>query len=156
MIPNGRAETTIYFKSSIYSGQFSDDGSFFYACGHDFRVRMYDTSNPYDWRHYKTVSHPYAQWTLTDASLSPDNKWLAYCSLTPAICLAPTDLLDEGDPYHLDLSGDSDGPNALASCPSGSLVTAESSSPGPMLARSRCMTLRLARRCIGSTVTITT
>lgn len=114
MIPSGRAETTIYFKSSVYSGQFSDDGDFFFACGHDFRVRLYDTSNPYVWKHYKTVSHPYAQWTLTDASLSPDNKWLAYTSLTPSICLAPTDPQDQGDPYTLDLGSN---PTPLGAVP---------------------------------------
>lgn len=107
MIPSGRAETTISFRSPIYSGQFSDDGDFFFACGHDFRVRLYDTSNPYAWKHYKTVNHPDAQWTLTDASLSPDNKWLAYTSFTPSICLTPTDPQDEGDPYTLDLGGNS-------------------------------------------------
>ncbi|SPO03780.1 related to WD repeat protein [Cephalotrichum gorgonifer] len=105
MIPSGRAETVIHFQSPVYSGQFSDDGDFFFACGHDFRVRLYDTSNPYAWKHYKTVDHPYAQWTLTDASLSPDNRWLAYTSLTPSICLTPTDPQDEGDPYTLDLGG---------------------------------------------------
>lgn len=103
MIPSGRAETTMWFDSPVYCGQYSDDGDFFFACGHDFRVRLYDTSNPYVWKHYKTVTHPYAQWTLTDASLSPDNKWLAYTSLTPSICLTPTDPQDEGDPYTLDI-----------------------------------------------------
>ncbi|MBE3045496.1 hypothetical protein IMZ48_23710 [Candidatus Bathyarchaeota archaeon] len=112
MIPSGRAETTMFFNAPVYSGQFSDDGNFFFACGHDFKVRLYDTSNPYMWKHYKTADHPYAQWTLTDASLSPDNKWLAYTSLTPSICLTPTDPLDEGDPYTLDLGHNTtpDGP----------------------------------------------
>lgn len=64
---------------------------------------MYDTSNPYNWKHYKTVSYPFGQWTLTDADLSPDNKWLAYTSLASIVCLAPTDPNDTGDPYNLDL-----------------------------------------------------
>jgi DDB1- and CUL4-associated factor 11 len=66
-------------------------------------VRMYDTSNPYNWRYYKTVSYPFGRWTLTDADLSPDNKWLAYTSLASIVCLAPTDPNDTGDPYSLDL-----------------------------------------------------
>jgi WD repeat-containing protein 23 len=65
---------------------------------------MYDTSNPYKWRYYKTVEYPFGQWTLTDATLTPDNKYLAYTSITPLVCLAPTDPNDVGDPYHLDLS----------------------------------------------------
>lgn len=95
----------IRYDYPVYSGQFSDDGNFFFAVGKDFYVRMYDTANPYNWRHYKTVHHPFGQWTLSDASLSPDNKWLAYASLQPHVCLAPTDPNDEGDPYTLDLSG---------------------------------------------------
>lgn len=68
---------------------------------------MYDTSSPYNWKHYKTVSYPWGQWTLTDASLSPDNKWLAYTSIQTMVSIAPTDPNDTGDPYTLDLD---DGP----------------------------------------------
>ena len=69
----------------------------------DFKVRLYDTSNPYNWKHYKTVTYPFGQWTLTDADLSPDNKWLAYTSLQSNVCFTPTDPNDMGDPYSLDL-----------------------------------------------------
>lgn len=104
MIPSSKAEMIIHYDEPVYSGQFSDDGNFFYACGHDFKVRMYDTSNPYDWRYYKTVNYPFGQWTLTDASLSPDNRWLAYTSIQTNVCLAPTDPNDTGDPYTLNLA----------------------------------------------------
>ncbi|KAL8413634.1 hypothetical protein RB594_005048 [Gaeumannomyces avenae] len=104
MIPSTEADMVIRYQSPVYSGQFSDDGNFFFAVGKDFRVRMYDTSNPYDWRYYKTAIFPFGQWTLSDASLSPDNRWLAITSLLPHVCLAPTDPNDTGDPYVLDLS----------------------------------------------------
>ncbi|TPX13962.1 uncharacterized protein E0L32_005662 [Thyridium curvatum] len=104
LIPTKDADMVIHYHDPVYSGQFSDDGNFFFSCVKDFKVRMYDTSNPYNWRHYKTVSHPFGQWTLTDASLSPDNKWLAYTSIQPTVCLAPTDPSDTGDPYTLNLS----------------------------------------------------
>ena len=103
MIPSTKAEMVVHYPQPVCCGQFSDDGNFFYACGKDFKVRMYDTSNPYNWRHYKTVNYPFGQWTLTDADLSPDNKWLAYTSLRSLVCLAPTDPNDTGDPYTLDL-----------------------------------------------------
>jgi len=106
MIPTSQAEMVIRFGDPVYSGQFSDDGNFFFCCVKDFRVRMYDTSNPHVWRHYKTCLHPSGRATLTDASLSPDNKWLVYSSLQPRVCLAPTDPTDMGDPYTLDLSSD--------------------------------------------------
>ncbi|KAK3336214.1 WD40-repeat-containing domain protein [Cercophora scortea] len=103
MIPSTKPEMIIHYDDPVCCGQFSDDGNFFYACVKDYRVRMYDTSNPYNWRHYKTVTYPFGQWTLTDADLSPDNKWLAYTSLQSSVCFAPTDPNDKGDPYSLDL-----------------------------------------------------
>ncbi|TQS33951.1 hypothetical protein Golomagni_05689 [Golovinomyces magnicellulatus] len=106
MIPSSIADFIIEFSNPVYSGQFSDDGNFFFTANKDFKVRMYDTANPYDWRYYKTVSYPYGRWTLTDASLSPDNRYLAYTSIQSNVCLAPTDPNDIGDPYILDLKGD--------------------------------------------------
>lgn len=41
---------------------------------------------------------------MTDAALSPDNRWLAFSSLQPHVGMAPTDPNDTGDPYSLDLS----------------------------------------------------
>ncbi|KJZ79355.1 hypothetical protein HIM_01506 [Hirsutella minnesotensis 3608] len=105
MIPGTRAEQIVHYDDPVYSGQFSDDGNFFYSCSQDFKVRMYDTSNPYEWKYYKTVSYPWGQWTLTDASLSPDNRWLAYTSIQSTVSIAPTDPNDKGDPYSLELDG---------------------------------------------------
>lgn len=65
---------------------------------------MYDTSNPYEWKYYKTVDYPFGQWTITDATLSPDNRFLAYSSIRNLVCLAPTDPADQSDPVILDLS----------------------------------------------------
>lgn len=104
MIPSSNPDMVIHYNQPVYSGQFSDDGNFFFSVNKDYRVRMYDTSNPYKWRYYKTVEYPYGQWTLTDASLSPDNKYLAYTSIRSTVCLAPTDPNDLGDPYSLDLA----------------------------------------------------
>ncbi|TVY21619.1 LEC14B protein [Lachnellula arida] len=104
MIPASNPDMVIHYNQPVYSGQFSDDGNFFYSVNKDYKVRMYDTSNPYKWRYYKTVEYPFGQWTLTDASLSPDNKYLAYTSIRSTVCLAPTDPNDQGDPYSLDLA----------------------------------------------------
>ncbi|KAL8775785.1 MAG: hypothetical protein Q9194_003636 [Teloschistes cf. exilis] len=85
LIPSSNADTIIHYNDRCYSGQFSDDGNFFFSCGKDFKVRMYDTSNPYKWKYYKTAIYPYGQWTITDASLSPDNRFLAYSSIRSVI-----------------------------------------------------------------------
>ena len=66
---------------------------------------MYDTSNPYEWKYYKTVIYPYGRWTITDATLSPDNKYLACSSIRSTVCLASTDPGDTGEPHYLDFSG---------------------------------------------------
>ncbi|GKZ81075.1 hypothetical protein AnigIFM56816_005586 [Aspergillus niger] len=104
LIPGSTADKIVHFDSRCYSGQFSDDGNFFFCCAQDFKVRMYDTSNPFEWKYYKTVDYPFGQWTITDASLSPDNKFLAYSSIRNLVCLAPTDPADSSDPAILDLS----------------------------------------------------
>ena len=65
---------------------------------------MYDTSNPYEWKYYKTVDYPYGQWTITDATLSPDNRYLAYSSIRSTVCLAATDPGETGEPHHLDFT----------------------------------------------------
>ncbi|KAI4956128.1 hypothetical protein J4E91_000338 [Alternaria rosae] len=104
MIPESVADTIIHYNARCYSGQFSDDGNFFFSCAQDFKVRMYDTSNPYDWKYYKTVRYDGGQWTITDASLSPDNRFLAYSSIRSIVALAHTDPDNDSDPHYLDFS----------------------------------------------------
>jgi DDB1- and CUL4-associated factor 11 len=43
-------------------------------------------------------------WTITDGSLSNDNKWLAYCSLNPIVCLASSDPTTNAPATNLDFS----------------------------------------------------
>ncbi|KAL4884737.1 WD40-repeat-containing domain protein [Aspergillus karnatakaensis] len=109
LIPSTIADKIIHYDAKCYSGQFSDDGNFFFSCAQDFKVRMYDSSNPYEWRYYKTVDYPFGSWTITDATLSPDNRFLAYSSLRHLVCLAPTDPADSSDPTVLDLASSPDG-----------------------------------------------
>ena len=104
LIPSSNADTIIHYNNRCYSGQFSDDGNFFFSCAQDFRVRMYDTSNPYNWRYYRTATYPNGQWTITDASLSPDNKFLAYSSIRSMVCLAGTDPNEPSEPHFLEFS----------------------------------------------------
>ncbi|KAL2034181.1 hypothetical protein VTO58DRAFT_104895 [Aureobasidium pullulans] len=104
MIPSTQADSIINYNHRCYSGQFSDDGNFFFSCAQDFKVRMYDTSNPYKWKYYKTAHYYGGQWTITDATLSPDNRFLAYSSIRSAVCLSPTDPENTMDPTILDFA----------------------------------------------------
>lgn len=112
LLPSSNADMIVHYEDRCYSGQFSEDGNFFFSVGQDFRVRMYDTSNPYSWKHYKTAIYPYGSWTLSDATLSPDNKYLAYSSLRHIVALANTDPDTESDPMLLDLTDTRGGRNA--------------------------------------------
>lgn len=56
LIPSSKADTIIHYDARCYSGQFSNDGNFFFSCAQDFKVRMYDTSNPYKWKYYKVCA----------------------------------------------------------------------------------------------------
>ncbi|EMC98014.1 hypothetical protein BAUCODRAFT_32020 [Baudoinia panamericana UAMH 10762] len=113
LIPSSKADLIVNLNARCYSGQFSEDGSFFFACGQDFRVRMYDTTNPYDWKYYKTSTYHSGQWTITDASLSPDNKLLAFSSIRSMICLANTEQGDDSEPRHLELADMGNGSRGL-------------------------------------------
>lgn len=104
LIPASQPDMIINFDARAYSGQFSDDGNFFYTCSQDSKIRMFDTSNPGKWRHYKTVTHPRVQWTVSDATLSPDNRALASSSLGPDVCYALTDPDSTSEPQRLDFS----------------------------------------------------
>ncbi|OAX80673.1 hypothetical protein ACJ72_04988 [Emergomyces africanus] len=110
LIPSSKADKIVQYNSRCYSGSFSDDGNFFFSCAQDFKVRMYDTSNPLEWRWYKTVRYPSGQWTLTDASLSPDNRYLAYSSIKSVVCLAGTDPSSDSEPTRLDFADGSGSP----------------------------------------------
>ncbi|KAF1982864.1 WD40 repeat-like protein [Aulographum hederae CBS 113979] len=103
-IPDTAADTIIHYNRRCYSGQFSNDGNFFYSCTQDFKIHMYDTSNPYNWRHYKTVDFPVGGWTITDGSLSPDNSFLVCSSIRNIVCLSRTDPADESSPDFLDFA----------------------------------------------------
>lgn len=104
LIPSTKPEKIIHLDERCYSGQFSDDGNFYFCCTQDFKVYMYDTSNPHDWEYYKTVRFIGGSWTITDASLSPDNKWLAVSSIQRQVTLAATDPNDKSDPMVLDFA----------------------------------------------------
>ncbi|KAK9478429.1 WD40-repeat-containing domain protein [Lipomyces japonicus] len=102
-IPNYTSKHVLRFHARTYSGQFSQDGSFFFTASQDFKVRLYDTTQAFPWRLYKTVRADMARWTVTDASLSNDNRFLAYSSITPVVHLASTSP-DDGGQVALDFS----------------------------------------------------
>jgi hypothetical protein len=52
----------------------------------------------------QTVRYDGGQWTITDASLSPDNRFLAYSSIRSIVALAHTDPDNDSEPHYLDFA----------------------------------------------------
>ncbi|ORY74595.1 WD40-repeat-containing domain protein [Protomyces lactucae-debilis] len=102
VLPNCHGRPAVRLASRAYCGQFSEDGSFFYTCSQDFQVRLFDTTDPTSWQHYKTIHGSSGRWTITDATLSPDNSKIAYSSITSTVHLASTTPDDAGTHDALD------------------------------------------------------
>lgn len=103
MIPSKQADVTIGFPARGYCGQFSEDGNFFFTGSQDFCVRLYDTSNPFQWKFFKSSPHYGAQWTISDVAMSPDSRHVVSSTLGPQACLTTTDQSDGSDPQVLDI-----------------------------------------------------
>lgn len=114
LLPSSKADFIIHSDDRCYSGQFSDDGNFFYSCAQDFRVRIYDTSNPYRWKYVKSLEYWGGRWTITDATHSPDGRFLAYSSISSRVCLSSTQK-DIDETHYLDLK--SAGVSSRPRCP---------------------------------------
>lgn len=69
--------------SRAYIGQFSADGSLFVTGFQDHRIRIYNVEN--GWTIQKDVLARNLRWTITDTSLSPDQRYLVYASITPIV-----------------------------------------------------------------------
>ena len=50
---------------------------------------MYDTSDPHDWKYYKTMFQQKGFFGILDSSLSPDNGFVA-CSGINSVCIGQT------------------------------------------------------------------
>ncbi|XP_077232413.1 LEC14B homolog [Tasmannia lanceolata] len=70
-------------NSRAYVSQFSADGSLFVAGFQASHIRIYNVDN--GWKVQKDILARSLRWTVTDTSLSPDQRFLVYASLTPTI-----------------------------------------------------------------------
>uniref|UniRef100_A0A7S0N7W5 DDB1- and CUL4-associated factor 11 n=1 Tax=Pyramimonas obovata TaxID=1411642 RepID=A0A7S0N7W5_9CHLO len=69
--------------SKAYIGQFNKQGDTFIGCFQNKSIRLYDTETDFKLR--KEVQARGLRWTITDTSLSPDQRWLVYSSITPIV-----------------------------------------------------------------------
>lgn len=68
-----------------YVSQFSADGSLFVAGFQGSHIRIYDVDS--DWKVRKDIVAKRLRWTITDTSLSPDQRFLVYASMSPIVHL---------------------------------------------------------------------
>ncbi|CAA7388679.1 unnamed protein product [Spirodela intermedia] len=70
-------------NSRAYVSQFSADGSLFVAGFQGSHIRIYDADN--GWRVKKDILARSLRWTITDTSLSSDQHYLVYASMSPIV-----------------------------------------------------------------------
>ncbi|PSR85171.1 LEC14B like [Actinidia chinensis var. chinensis] len=70
-------------QSCAYVSQFSEDGSLFVAAYQESEIRIYNVDN--GWKVQKDIRAKSLRWTITDASLSPDQRLLVYSSMSPVV-----------------------------------------------------------------------
>ncbi|XP_020550232.1 LEC14B protein-like isoform X1 [Sesamum indicum] len=70
-------------STRAYVSQFSADGSLFVAAFQGSQIRIYDVDG--GWKVQKNIRARSLRWTITDTSLSPDQRRLVYASMSPII-----------------------------------------------------------------------
>ncbi|XVF38597.1 hypothetical protein REPUB_Repub20aG0116000 [Reevesia pubescens] len=70
-------------QSPAYVSQFSADGSLFVAGFQGSHIRIYNVDK--GWKVQKDILAKNLRWTITDTSLSPDQRFLVYASLSPVV-----------------------------------------------------------------------
>uniref|UniRef100_A0A5B6YVN8 LEC14B homolog n=1 Tax=Davidia involucrata TaxID=16924 RepID=A0A5B6YVN8_DAVIN len=69
--------------SRAYISQFSADGSLFVAGFQESRIRVYNVDA--GWKVQKDIQARSLRWTITDTTLSPDQRFLVYASISPVV-----------------------------------------------------------------------
>lgn len=82
-LPVDGPEIVDRMDSRAYVSQFSADGSLFVAGFQGSHIRIYDVDK--DWKVHRDIHARNLRWTISDASLSPDQRFLVYSSLAPII-----------------------------------------------------------------------
>lgn len=82
-LPVDGPEIVDRMNSRAYVSQFSADGSLFVAGFQGSHIRIYDVDK--GWEVHKDIHARSLRWTISDVSLSPDQRFLVYASLAPII-----------------------------------------------------------------------
>ncbi|KAK8452795.1 hypothetical protein SEVIR_5G175900v4 [Setaria viridis] len=69
--------------SEAYISQFSADGSLLIGGFRGSHIRVYNSEK--NWKVHKDITCKRLRWTVSDIALSPDQRFLAYSSLSPTV-----------------------------------------------------------------------
>ncbi|XP_039810063.1 LEC14B protein-like isoform X2 [Panicum virgatum] len=69
--------------SEAYISQFSADGSLLIGGFRGSHIRVYNSEK--NWKVHKDITCKRLRWTISDIALSPDQRFLAYSSLSPTV-----------------------------------------------------------------------
>ncbi|KAJ3117521.1 hypothetical protein HDU96_006450 [Phlyctochytrium bullatum] len=102
-VPSGKPRAAVDQNMSdlTYCGQFSSDGSMFYAATKDYKIHLYDSDN--DFKKVDTIRCVPGQWTVTDCDLSRDSQTLLYSSITETVHLVNINPASERYNQHVPL-----------------------------------------------------
>lgn len=113
-LPVNSPQVVDQMSTRAYVSQFSADGSLFVAAFQGSHIRIYNVEK--GWKVQKNILAKSLRWTVTDTSLSPDQKYLVYATMSPIVNIvdvgsAATESLANITEVHegLDFSGDDDG-----------------------------------------------
>ncbi|KAK3041421.1 hypothetical protein RJ639_000398 [Escallonia herrerae] len=82
-LPVNSPQVMDQMASKAYVSQFSTDGSLFVAGFQGSHIRIYNVDK--GWKIQKNILAKSLRWTVTDTSLSPDQRYLVYASLSPIV-----------------------------------------------------------------------
>jgi DDB1- and CUL4-associated factor 11 len=78
--------TKVDFDSRVYNGQFFSNGEQ-YFCSSQEEIKIYNVSDPDDWKCTNSFMGRGIRWTITDIDISPDQNYLIYSSLSSVLNL---------------------------------------------------------------------
>lgn len=97
VVPNSKGRIVARFDGRCYSGQYSTNGTRFTASSQDFSIKVFDTEDDGNWKQLKHIRANQGRWTLTDTTLSPNERHIAFSSIIPIITVASIDAESSGD-----------------------------------------------------------
>lgn len=74
----------VFDESRVYNGKFTPKGNL-YFCASQESIGVFNSSDPYDFKHINTIQGRNIRWTISSVDITPDEEKLAYSTLGPLI-----------------------------------------------------------------------